>query len=102
MKQCDLVVCHGGNGTIYQALQHGKPVIGIPTVPDQQFNMRRVESLGIGKMLSWKDFLNNPASLLELIRSIMKERSFYQNASRFKDMLNTYNAAKIAADLMIK
>lgn len=45
MEESDLVVCHGGNGTIYQALLHGKPIIGIPTIPDQGFNMRRVQVL---------------------------------------------------------
>jgi UDP:flavonoid glycosyltransferase YjiC (YdhE family) len=44
MERCSVVVCHGGNGTIYQALQQGKPVIGLPTIPDQRFNMRRVEA----------------------------------------------------------
>ncbi len=33
MEMADIVVCHGGNGTIYQALSHGKTVIGIPTIP---------------------------------------------------------------------
>jgi UDP:flavonoid glycosyltransferase YjiC (YdhE family) len=102
MKDCDLVVCHGGNGTIYQALQHGKPVIGIPIIADQKFNMRRVETLGIGRMLSWKEFLRKPDLLLELISSLVNERSFYQNASRFKDILSTYNAAKMAADIVLK
>ncbi|MDP3296873.1 MAG: glycosyltransferase [Thermodesulfovibrionia bacterium] len=100
MEQCDLVVCHGGNGTIYQALQHGKPIIGIPTIPDQKFNMRRVEALGIGKKLSWKDFSFKPSLLIEMIRSIIKEKSFYQNASKLKDVLHNYNAAKIAADII--
>ena len=102
MEECDLVICHGGNGTIYQALQHGKPIIGIPTIPDQKFNMRRVEALGIGRMLSWKEFSNNPGSLLKLIKSIIKNKSFFQNASRFKDILSTYNAPKMAADIVLK
>jgi UDP:flavonoid glycosyltransferase YjiC (YdhE family) len=102
MEICNLVVCHGGNGTIYQALQHGKPIIGIPTVPDQQFNMRRVKALGIGKMLSWKEFLRNPTLLIELINLVIKDKTFYQNASRFKNILSAYNAAKTAADIIIK
>ena len=100
MEECDLVVCHGGNGTIYQALQHGKPIIGIPTVPDQLFNMRRVEALGIGRMLSWKDFSRDPSSLLDLVRSILKDRSFYRNASRFREILRTYDAPKTASDIL--
>lgn len=99
-EACDIVICHGGNGTIYQALQYGKPVIGIPTIPDQKFNMRRVEALGIGRKLSWKDFSLKPSLLIEMIRSIIKEKSFYQNASKFKNILSSYNAAKIAADIV--
>lgn len=102
MDACDLVVCHGGNGTIYQALQHGKPIIGIPSIPDQKFNMRRVEALMVGRMLSWKDFSNNPASLIQLIESIIKTKSFRQNASKLRNILSTYNAAKVAADIIEK
>ncbi len=100
MGECDLVVCHGGNGTIYQALQHGKPIIGIPTIPDQKFNMRRVEALGIGRALTWKEFSSNPATLLELIRQVINDKSFHRNASRFRDILNTYNAVKRASDII--
>jgi UDP:flavonoid glycosyltransferase YjiC (YdhE family) len=100
MERCDLVVCHGGNGTIYQALQHGKPIIGIPTIPDQKFNMRRVEALGAGRTISWKEFIDNPMSLIKLIMSITMDNSFYQNASRLKDILGTYNAPKTAADII--
>lgn len=100
IEHCDLVVCHGGNGTIYQALQHGKPVLGIPTILDQHFNMRRVEALGIGRMLSWKEFSGNPASLISLIMSMINEKAFYQRAAQFKSILQNYNAANTAADII--
>jgi len=51
IEKSDLVICHGGNGTIYQALSRGVPVLGIPTFHDQDFNMQRVEDLGVGKAL---------------------------------------------------
>jgi UDP:flavonoid glycosyltransferase YjiC (YdhE family) len=44
----DVVVCHAGNGTIYQALSYGKPIVGVPEFHDQEFNMQRVEALGVG------------------------------------------------------
>lgn len=100
MEECDMAVCHGGNGTIYQALQHGKPVIGIPAIPDQLYNMRRVEALGIGRMISWKDFSNNPSKLLDLVRSVLRDRSFYSNASRFREILGEWNAPVKAADII--
>jgi len=44
----DLVVCHAGNGTIYQALSQGKPLVGLAEFHDQEFNMQRVEAAGMG------------------------------------------------------
>ncbi len=102
MENCNLVVCHGGNGTIYQALQHGKPVIGIPTIPDQKFNMRRVESLGVGRMLPWKEFATNPQSLYKLIWRVIEDESLQLNAIKYKNILSTYNAPQIAADVIEK
>jgi MGT family glycosyltransferase len=101
MEECDLVVCHGGNGTIYQALQHGRPVIGIPTIADQKFNMRRVEALGIGRMLQWKEFTKNPASLVQLIKAVISDESFYQEAARLTQVISNYGAVKTAADLIL-
>jgi len=42
------VVCHGGSLTIYQALSHGVPVVGLPMFHDQETNMDRVTALGWG------------------------------------------------------
>lgn len=102
MEACDLVVCHGGNGTIYQALQHGKPIIGIPTIPDQKFNMRRVEALGLGRSLSWEEFSNKPSALLDLIAEVLKDQSCQRSALKFKDILTGYDARILAADIIEK
>lgn len=102
MERCSLVVCHGGNGTIYQALQHGRPIIGLPTIPDQMFNMRRVESLGLGRTLPWKAFEKRPSSLVELIREVIGGAGFARNALRFKGLLSFYDAPKTASDLILK
>ena len=47
-EAADVVVCHAGNGTIYQALSQGKPIVGVPEFHDQEFNMQRVETFGVG------------------------------------------------------
>jgi UDP:flavonoid glycosyltransferase YjiC (YdhE family) len=98
IETCDLIVCHGGNGTIYQALSHGKPVIGIPTIPDQAFNMRRVEALGCGKTITWQTFSKNPRILLKVIHEIINSVSFSNRARRLQKIISTYDAPKTAAD----
>ena len=100
IEACNAVVCHGGNGTIYQALLHGKPIIGIPTIPDQVYNMRRVEALGVGKSLTWKEFYNNPKILLDAINAVLTNPCFAENARRMQTILKTYQPAKTAADII--
>ena len=101
MEACDVVVCHGGNGTIYQAIQQGKPVIGIPTIADQQFNMRMVERLGIGKSITWKMVLKHPQALLDLIHATIEDQSIHENVVRLGKTLGTYKASQTATDLIM-
>jgi len=100
MEACDAVACHGGNGTIYQALLHGKPIIGIPTIPDQVYNMRRVEALGVGRSLTWREFHADPKALLNAINALLTDHSFAENARQMKHILKTYQAEKTASDII--
>ncbi|TRO83333.1 glycosyltransferase [Desulfuromonas acetexigens] len=100
MAACDLVVCHGGNGTIYQALQHGKPIVGIPTIPDQQFNMRRVKALGVGEALAPKTFADHPEKLFALARQVAEDSRYRDHAKRLQGQLASLAPAKKAADLI--
>ena len=101
MDACDLVVCHGGNGTIYQALQRGKPVLGIPTIPDQQYNMRRVSELKVGKMLTLEGFLKNPQSLLDAVALIVDNVSYYEAAERMRTVISACDPVGQGADLVL-
>lgn len=100
MAACDLVVCHGGNGTIYQALQHGKPIVGIPTIPDQQFNMRRVKALGVGESLDPKEFAEHPRNLFALAHRVAEASGYRENARRLQARLAPLTPAQKAADLI--
>lgn len=43
MPQIDLVICHGGNGSLYQALAAGKPTLCVPAFFEQRFNAEKIE-----------------------------------------------------------
>ena len=51
-SRCDLVVTHGGSGTLVSALAHGLPSVVIPLAADQPDNAGRIEALGLGRSLS--------------------------------------------------
>jgi UDP:flavonoid glycosyltransferase YjiC (YdhE family) len=50
-ETADLVICNGGSPATYQALMHGKPVIGLATNMDQFLNMGAVEDAGCGRLV---------------------------------------------------
>ncbi len=52
MPHADLVVCHGGLGTVHAALAHGLPLICIPHGRDQGDNAARVVVAGAGLRVS--------------------------------------------------
>ena len=54
MPQADLVVCHGGHGTVCRALAAGAPVLCCPAVGDMAENAARVAWAGAGLMLPWR------------------------------------------------
>jgi UDP:flavonoid glycosyltransferase YjiC (YdhE family) len=48
MPACDLVVCHGGHGTLMRALASGCPVVVVPAGGDMGENAARVDRAGLG------------------------------------------------------
>lgn len=48
LPQVDLVITHGGAGTVERALAHGRPLAVVPFGNDQFYNTERVVTLGLG------------------------------------------------------
>ncbi|KPD14802.1 hypothetical protein ADM96_37290 [Burkholderia sp. ST111] len=48
LPHIDVVICHGGVGTINRALSHGIPLVLLPMFREQQMNAERIRELGLG------------------------------------------------------
>jgi UDP:flavonoid glycosyltransferase YjiC (YdhE family) len=55
-KLADLAVLHGGQGTFYTAAYSGRPVVGIPMQPEQQYNIDILVRSGSAIRLSKRHF----------------------------------------------
>lgn len=56
-EKADLVICHGGQGTLQTAIMSGTPLIGVATQPEQKVNLEHLESYGAAiriPMRLWK------------------------------------------------
>ena len=51
MPACDLVICHGGHGTLARALASGCAVVLVPAAGDMNENAARVDWAGVGVRL---------------------------------------------------
>lgn len=51
MDKVDIVICHGGNGTVYQALAHGIPLILFSGNFEQEWNIQRIIEMQLGTRL---------------------------------------------------
>ncbi|MFO8008144.1 MAG: glycosyltransferase [Candidatus Brocadiia bacterium] len=94
-RRADVVVCHGGNGTIYQALAQGTPVVGVPQFHDQEFNMQRVEELGVGlrARLGWQ----TARGVCQAVTRVLVDEQYTVAAMRFRRLLSEVDGAGTAA-----
>lgn len=116
-QKVDLVVCHGGIGTMSQALILGKPVVAVPFNPDQYLHGFRFEELGLGKCvanlrvidlirLDWENFKQRARDLpenkiLDTIEEVLREKDKFQTATiKYSKMFAGVNGDKKAADIL--
>jgi MGT family glycosyltransferase len=74
MAASDVVVTHGGNGTVYQALSRGVPIIGFPSIFDQEINMSRVGALGLGIPMSRSRY--SGPSLRSSVHTLLRDSQY--------------------------
>jgi MGT family glycosyltransferase len=98
LPHCDVIICHGGNGTVYQALRHGVPIIAIPFHNEQDYNARRVQQLGLGKRLSHNKIWRNFNQLLTTMKDIVNHTHYRQKAKKFQQHLSQWQGSIQSAD----
>jgi UDP:flavonoid glycosyltransferase YjiC (YdhE family) len=98
MAASDLVVCHGGHGTVARALGAGAPVICCPAVGDMAENGARVAWSGAGLMLPWR--LLGRRTLRLTVRRILADPAFRARAGEIAAWGSTHDGAVRGARLV--
>jgi MGT family glycosyltransferase len=80
----DLVISHGGHGTIIRALASGLPIICLPMGRDQGDNAIKVELCKTGIKLSPK---SSPNRIRKAIEQILSNGKYKQNALDMKEKI---------------
>jgi UDP:flavonoid glycosyltransferase YjiC (YdhE family) len=83
LPHCDLVVSHGGSGSVIGALAHGLPSVLLPMGADQLHNAARCEQLGVGRAM---DVMHATANeVRDAAASVMADAEARQRAERIGD-----------------
>lgn len=98
LPRCDLVCCHGGNGTLYQALSFGLPVIVVATHQEQYYGGKRIERLGLGQALTLETVKQKGLRrLVAAVRTVLADTRYRQRAQEFAKYLRGWAGAETAA-----
>ena len=98
LKKCRLMVFHGGNGSMYQALWQGVPMIAIPTHLEQAINADLAVKKGFGVRMRLSGITGE--RLLTTINRMLGDPSYRTAARQYSDVVQTMNGAANSADIL--
>jgi UDP:flavonoid glycosyltransferase YjiC (YdhE family) len=98
MPAADVVICHGGHGTVARALAAGKPLLVCPSVGDMGENAARVAWSGTG--LSIPRRLLSERGVRLATRRLLGEAKFLERALIIAEWSQANDGASAAAELV--
>ncbi|ONI80204.1 glycosyl transferase [Saccharothrix sp. ALI-22-I] len=82
LPRCDLVVSHGGSGSVIGALAHGLPTVLLPIGADQPHNAEQCVRLGVGKELN--PITVTPQDVRAAVTEVLADSSYRRAAERVR------------------
>jgi UDP:flavonoid glycosyltransferase YjiC (YdhE family) len=95
---CDLVITHGGSGTVKDALSHGLPMVIIPIAADQHENAARCADLGVARVIEPE--CRTPEAIREAVREMLGNAAYRQNAEALRDEIEALPGIDYAVSLL--
>jgi MGT family glycosyltransferase len=98
IPEVDLVITHGGNNTVTEALHFGKPMVVLPLFWDQYDNAQRMDELGFGVRLATYDFADE--ELVRAVDGLLADETLRSSLDALGDRIRDQEGTRLAADLI--
>jgi UDP:flavonoid glycosyltransferase YjiC (YdhE family) len=98
LPHVDLVVSHGGSGSVLGALAHGRPMVVLPIGADQPLNAVRISALGAGRALD--AIRATPDEVREAVASVLADAACREAAGRLADEIAALAPPGVAVALL--
>lgn len=96
----DIVVCHGGQGTVQTAVASGTPIVGVAMQPEQQINLDNIMINGAGIRIPinrWK-----ASNIQKAIKIIQNDQSYRKNAKKLQKYMKGIDGKRNSAEVIWK
>jgi MGT family glycosyltransferase len=80
LPRCDVMVCHGGSGTLMGALAHGLPMLVMPLNGDHFPSAARLAALDVAKVLQTPEATVD--SIATTVRELLSNSAYRNSACR--------------------
>jgi UDP:flavonoid glycosyltransferase YjiC (YdhE family) len=98
LPQCDLVVGHGGAGTVLTSLHHALPLLLVPQLPDHLGHSGRVLASGVGEVLARDEV--TPERLRAEVSRLLTDAPIRDAAAKLSQEMRTQPApSELVAEL---
>ena len=98
LPRADLVVSHGGSGSLMAALAHGLPSVLLPLGADQPHNAQRAEELGLARTLDAATA--TPEEIRRAAADTLDDRDALDRARRVADEIDALPAVAEVVPLL--
>ena len=96
----DMVICHGGQGTVQTALASGTPLVGVAMQPEQFINLSNVALYGAAIRIPFNKW--TAGNIREAVNKIVSNEKFKKAALRLRERINTMDGKKKSAEVIWK
>jgi UDP:flavonoid glycosyltransferase YjiC (YdhE family) len=96
----DIVVCHGGQGTLQTAIYSGTPVVGVAAQAEQFLNLHNIESQGAGIRIPMKKW--NARNIQNAVCKTIEDPEFTRAAKHLKQQMDSMDGARNSAEIIWK
>ena len=102
-ERCDLMVHHGGHGSVMTGLAAGTPAVIIPTITERESNARRVVALGAGEIVLPVDGADGEKHIgvdefKATVHRVLNEPGYRTSSRRVAESMRQFGGAREAAD----
>jgi MGT family glycosyltransferase len=98
LPEVDLVITHGGNNTVTEALHFGKPMVVLPLFWDQYDNAQRMQELTYGVRLPTYDFEDR--ELIDAVEELLADEVLRSSLDGLGERIRDQEGTRVAADLI--